>query len=79
MNEKPRVLFLCMHNAARSQMAEALLRRHGGMRFEAASARLQPTEAHWRHLGMGERVYPLSNPHAGELAAAGGAVSSISA
>ena len=44
--EKPRILFLCTHNAARSQMAEALLRRHDGHRFEAASAGLEPTEVH---------------------------------
>jgi len=46
MKEKPRVLFLCTHNAARSQLAEALLRRHAGARFEAASAGIEPTEVH---------------------------------
>jgi arsenate reductase len=33
-----RALFLCIHNSARSQMAEALLRRLAGQRFQVCSA-----------------------------------------
>ncbi len=44
--KKTRVLFLCTHNAVRSQMAEAFLREFGAERFEAYSAGLRPTEIH---------------------------------
>jgi arsenate reductase len=41
--EKLRVLFVCTHNSARSQMAEGFLREYGGDRFEVHSAGTEAT------------------------------------
>lgn len=39
---KKRVLFLCIHNSARSQMAAAYLRQIAGERYDVESAGLEP-------------------------------------
>jgi arsenate reductase (thioredoxin) len=41
--QRSRILFLCTHNSARSQMAEGLLRQLAGDRFEVMSAGTEAT------------------------------------
>jgi len=43
VSDKPIVLFVCVENSNRSQMAEAFARIHGGDRIEAASAGSRPS------------------------------------
>jgi protein-tyrosine-phosphatase len=58
MTSKPRVLFVCVANAARSQLAEALLRHAASEHFEAFSAGTEPggidprTLEELQHLGI---------------------------
>ncbi len=51
MDQRRNVLILCTSNSARSQMAEALLRKHAGDRFNVYSAGLNP-----------DRIHPMVEP-----------------
>jgi arsenate reductase len=44
VTDAPRVLFVCVHNAGRSQMAAALLQHHAGDRVEVLSAGSAPAD-----------------------------------
>ena len=57
------VLFVCLHNAGRSQMSEALFERAAGGRHEARSAGTQPAE----------RVHPVAAEAMAEFGLAIGA------
>ena len=45
MTDSPQVLFVCVHNAGRSQMAAAFLKHHAGDRVEVRSAGSAPADA----------------------------------
>jgi len=65
---KPAVLFICTNNSARSQMAEAFLKKRAGAQFDAYSAGMEPKGIHplavrvMREIGIdlsGHRSKPL--------------------
>jgi arsenate reductase len=57
---KIRIIFLCTGNSARSQMAEAMLRKHAGDYFEVYSAGFEPKPIHrFTRLVMEEAGYDL--------------------
>jgi arsenate reductase len=63
-----RVLFLCTHNSARSQMAEGWLRHLAGDRFDAASAGTEATRVHPLAIrAMGEVGIDLGGHHSKTL------------
>jgi len=62
--QKKKVLFLCTHNSARSQMAEGLLRAIYGDRYEAYSAGVEATMVDPRAVSvMREMGIDISGQH----------------
>lgn len=63
MNPLPRVLFVCVENSNRSQMAEAFARMHGAGRVEAFSAGSRPSgKVHPKAIeALRERGYDLAS------------------
>ncbi|MEA2675995.1 MAG: hypothetical protein QOJ81_136 [Chloroflexota bacterium] len=73
LDARQRVLFLCVHNSARSQMAEGLLRARAGDRFEAFSAGNIATEVRPLAItAMAEVGIDISGQHSKTTADLGG-------
>ena len=54
--DKQKVLFVCVHNSARSQMAEAFLKQMAGDRFEVESAGLEPGKLNPLAIGVMQEI-----------------------
>ncbi len=62
--DKPNILFLCTGNTARSQMAEAFLKKYASDRFEVFSAGYEPKEINpLTRKVMSEKGFDLSGQH----------------
>lgn len=63
MAERPTVLFVCVHNAGRSRMAEAFFEHHAGDRYRGLSAGTEPAPAPHPEVveAMARRGIPLKN------------------
>ncbi|WP_027883380.1 arsenate reductase ArsC [Meiothermus rufus] len=68
MKRKLSGLFLCTHNSARSQMAEALLRHYAAEHFQVHSAGLHPSEIHpYARQVLAERGLDIEGQYAKSL------------
>jgi arsenate reductase len=66
--DKMKVIFICYHNSARSQMAEGLLRALYGDRYEANSAGIEATLVDPRAVKvMNEIGIDISNQHSKKI------------
>ena len=56
LQEKKKILFLCEHNSARSQMAEGLLRATYGARYDVYSAGVEATRVDPRAIAVMKEI-----------------------
>ncbi|MEM0466496.1 MAG: arsenate reductase ArsC [Candidatus Thermoplasmatota archaeon] len=61
--DKKKVLFLCTHNAARSQMAEGLLRSLYGNLYEVYSAGVTPSQVHPSAIAVMKEIHVDISSH----------------